>query len=174
MTINDRDAPWITPEVKTALRKNKRVFKRWINRGRKPSERAILSQTQCVANKTINNAKRKYLSNLGNTICDPNTGPKCFWTAFNRLVNNKKITNIPPLIENDTYISCFKKKAGIINNFFSMQCRPLVYGSNLPYFTPLTDKFLFNISFDIDIIVTVIINSIAKRLTVLMVFRSQC
>ena len=39
VTINDRDAPWVTPAVKTVLRKNKRVFKRWIDRGRKPSER---------------------------------------------------------------------------------------------------------------------------------------
>ena len=115
VTINDRDAPWVTPEVKTILRTNKRVFKRWIHRGRKPSERVIVNQTQCVTNTTINNAKSKYLTNLGNKICDPNTGPKCFWTAFNRLLNNKKITNIPPLIENDTYVSCFKEKAGIFN-----------------------------------------------------------
>ena len=65
LTINDRDAPWVTPEVKTVLRKNKRVFKRWINRGGKPSERTIVNKTQCVTNKTISNAKSKYLTNLG-------------------------------------------------------------------------------------------------------------
>ena len=110
LTINDREAPWVTPEVKTVLRKNKRVFKRWIHRGRKPSEREIVNQTQCATSKTIRNAKSKYLTNLGNKICDPNTGPKCFWTAFNRLLNNKKITNIPPLIENDSMYLVSKRR----------------------------------------------------------------
>ena len=96
------------------------------------------------------------MTNLGNKICDPNTGPKCFWTAFNRLLNNKKVTNIPPLIENDTYISCFKKKAGIFNRYFSQQYRPLVSGSNVPSFTSLTNKRISNISFGIDKIVDVI------------------
>ena len=156
VTINDRDATWVTPEVKIVLRKNKRVFKRWIDRGRKPSEKALLNQTQCATNKVIANAKSKYLTNLGNKICDPNTGPKCFWTAFNRLLNNKKITNIPPLIENDKYISCFKEKAGIFNRFFALQCRTLVSGSNLPSFTSLTSKRISNISFGIEKIVDVI------------------
>ena len=30
VTINERDAPWVTPEVKYVLIKNKRVYKRWV------------------------------------------------------------------------------------------------------------------------------------------------
>ena len=29
ITINDKDAPWVTPEVKTAFRKNSRTYKKW-------------------------------------------------------------------------------------------------------------------------------------------------
>ena len=29
VTINDKDAPWITPEVKQAIKKNHRVYSKW-------------------------------------------------------------------------------------------------------------------------------------------------
>ena len=95
VTINEQDAPWVTPKVKSVLRKNKRVYKRWVVRGRKPSERTLVNQTQCATNRTITNAKSKYLTNLGNKICDPTTGPKCFWTAFNKLLNKKRLPISP-------------------------------------------------------------------------------
>ena len=38
ITCNDKDAPWITPEVKTAIKRNSRVYRRWVNRGRNPND----------------------------------------------------------------------------------------------------------------------------------------
>ena len=29
VTVNDKDAPWVTPEVKSAIRRNNRTYKRW-------------------------------------------------------------------------------------------------------------------------------------------------
>ena len=39
VTIDDRDAPWVTPEVKKMLIKNKKAFSNWIKKGRKPVTR---------------------------------------------------------------------------------------------------------------------------------------
>ena len=39
VTIDDKDAPWITPEVKQMLRKNKKAFANWIKKGRNPINR---------------------------------------------------------------------------------------------------------------------------------------
>ena len=61
--INERDAPWITPEVKTALRKNKRVFKKWIDRGRPEEGKALVNQTQRETNKTILERKQAMQTN---------------------------------------------------------------------------------------------------------------
>ena len=92
ITINERDAPWVTPEVKTALCRNKRVFKKWIDRGRPEEGKASVNQTQRETNKIILNGKKKYATDLGEKICNPRTGPKCFWTAFKKLlINNKNI-----------------------------------------------------------------------------------
>lgn len=161
--FNDRDAPWITPEVKSTIRKNKRVFKKWIANGRKPDDRVVLARIQFETNKVINKAKNDYLSDLGSKICDPNTGQKCFWTAFNRLLNNKKITNIPPLIENNKYIACFKEKAKIFNDYFALQCRPLVTPSSLPPFRPLTNERLSEIPIELDKICAIISKLNSKK-----------
>ena len=32
--INDRESPWVTPAVRMAINRNKRVYKKWIQRGR--------------------------------------------------------------------------------------------------------------------------------------------
>ncbi len=35
VTVNSRDAPWVTPVVKTALRRNHRTYKTWLKNGEK-------------------------------------------------------------------------------------------------------------------------------------------
>ena len=37
ITINDKEAPWITPEVKQTIKKNHRVYSKWKGAG-KPEE----------------------------------------------------------------------------------------------------------------------------------------
>ena len=34
ITRNYKDASWITPEVKTVIKRNSRVYKKWVRRGR--------------------------------------------------------------------------------------------------------------------------------------------
>ena len=45
-----------------------------------------------------------------------------FWTAFKRLVHNKKLTNIPPILEEGKNISDFHLKSNICNDYFVKQC----------------------------------------------------
>ena len=87
--IDSKYAPWITPSVKTALRRNHCVFKKWVKRGKNPIEKARVHQIQSETNTIINNAKAKYTNDLGDKICNSNTGSKCFWSAFNTLLNKK-------------------------------------------------------------------------------------
>ena len=80
----------------------------------------------------IKKAKRDYFDSLGKKLSNYNTGCKSFWSTFKRLVNNKKLTNIPPLLENGTTISDFRQKCNIFNNFFANQCVPNNTPSQLP------------------------------------------
>ena len=74
ITCNDKDAPWITSEVKTAIKRNSRVYRKWVNRGKNPNDRDKVRQVRNSTNKLIKEAKVAYYTNLGNKLSDPLTG----------------------------------------------------------------------------------------------------
>ena len=50
----------------------------------------------------------------------------------NNFCNNKKIPQIPRLLEDDKFVTDMKTKADIFNKFFAEQCTPLKNDSKLP------------------------------------------
>ena len=151
ITVNDKDAPWITPEVKTALRKNYRAYKKWKIKGKPPEGRIIVQNVQNETHSIIETAKKSYIDDLSAKMCNPNSSPNVFWTAFKRLVNNKKLVNIPPLIEGvSTFVTNFQEKADNFNKYIASICRPINNGSVLPTMIPYTNNILssFNITND--------------------------
>jgi len=95
ITVCDKDAPWITDEVKTAIRRNKRVYRKWVKKGRIKEEKNKINIIQNETNSIISKAKRAYTDNLGKKLCDPNCGQKVFWSFYKRLLNNKKEHKYP-------------------------------------------------------------------------------
>jgi len=144
VTFDDRDAPWVTPPLKNLLRKDRKIYSDWNKNGRIQLHYARVKQHQEKAKKAIVDAKSRFVENLSKKICNPSTGQKTFWSAYKRLSNKKKITNIPPLFENGKYISNFREKASIFNNYFALQCQPFDIDSSLPVFTP-TGNYLTSI-----------------------------
>ena len=132
VTCNDRDAPWMNSEVKTAIKRNTRVYRKWVLRGRDPSTRDHIREVQNLTNKTIRQAKKNYFKQLGEKLSNPETGQKPFWTAFKRLLNKKKHSNIPPLMEGNQFVPNFKEKCSIFNNYFADQCKLHDNSSILP------------------------------------------
>ena len=68
-------------------------------------------------------------------LADSNTSPKTYWSILNRLLYNKKIPTIPPLLVDGKLVSDFCKKANIFNNFFTSICTPIDNTSCLPSFS---------------------------------------
>ena len=90
ITCYDKDAPWITSDVKTAIKRNSRVHRKWVLRGRMQEEKDAVRVVQYETNRLTKKAKNDYFVNLGVKLSTCNSGSKSFWTAFKRLVNNKK------------------------------------------------------------------------------------
>ena len=86
---NYKDAAWITPEVKTAFKRNSRVYKKRVRRGRMLGELDKVREVTNATNKFIRRAKSTDYNNLGLNLSDPNTGQKYFWTTYKRLIINK-------------------------------------------------------------------------------------
>ena len=105
----------------------------------------------------ISEAKNSYFKKLGNSLSDSSTGEKHFWSAFKKLSNKKKTTNIPPLIENNFYVTDFLQKATIFNDYFAEQCTIHDNGSSLPPIKFRTNSVLSNIIINPDEIVELIL-----------------
>ena len=63
---------------------------------------------------------------------DPMTSLKTYWSLPKILLNNKKIPCIPPLLQNNKYVTDFKKKAELFNLFFVKQCSRIDNSNELP------------------------------------------
>ena len=66
---------------------------------------------------------------------DPTTSSKAYWSILKTILN-KKIPCIPPIYYRNNYITDFKEKAQIFNNFFAKQCSLVENTSKL-----LSDSF---------------------------------
>ena len=132
ITCNDRDPPWITPEIKTAIKRKHRVYNKYVRRGRRPDEWDNVRLIRNDTSKMITIAKDNYFASLGRKLSNPAIGIKTYWSTLNKIVNKKKATNIPPLLENGLFVTNFQNKAEIFNNYFVQQCSLNMNDSVLP------------------------------------------
>ena len=68
-------------------------------------------------------------------VADSNTSSKSYWTILKRLLYNKKLPTILPLLVDGKMVSDFGKKANIFNNLFVFICTPIGNTSCLPSFS---------------------------------------
>ena len=64
ITCNDKDAPWITPDVKTAIRRNSTVYRKCAKRGRNANDHGNVHEIQDSTNKLIREVKRSYFEKI--------------------------------------------------------------------------------------------------------------
>ena len=84
----------------------------------------------------IEGAKRNYLRKTGQTLANPGTSNKTYWTLINTVLNKAKIPIIPPLSENGLFITDFTEKTQLFNDHFILQCTTIDTGSEIPQDTP--------------------------------------
>ena len=90
---------------------------------------------------------------------DPTTSPKAYWSILRTILNKIKIPCIPPICHNNNYITDFKEKAQIFNNFVAKQCTLVKNTSKLPTDSfKITNNLFSTISFTKDDIAKIIKN----------------
>ena len=73
--------PWITPEIKTAIKGKHRVYNKYVRRGRKPEEWEYIRLTRNETSKILTDAKETYFASLGHKLSNPTIGLKVYWTG---------------------------------------------------------------------------------------------
>ena len=78
----------------------------------------------------IEKSKGKYKSRITSKLTD--IGKSSYWSILKIFLIAKKIPCIPPLFENNEYITGFQKKAELLYSFFANQCSLINNNSQLP------------------------------------------
>ena len=142
-----KDPPWMNKEIKSALRRKNRLYKKYISGGKKQEDEVNLRQNTDFVSNLIATTKDYYFSNLGKRLNDPTTDPKTYWSILKRFLNKIKIPAIPPLLVNGIFETDFGKKAAIFNFAFAKQSNILNNGSFIPELDYKTNKRIANITF---------------------------
>ena len=107
----------------------------------------------------IESSKERYYARIANRLNNTQKSSKTYWSLLKIFLNNKKITLIPPLFNENRFIIDFKEKAELFSSFFSNQCSLLKNYSKLPAnLRYLTDQSLRTINFTVDNIQKVIVS----------------
>ena len=80
----------------------------------------------------VEDAKHKYFSNTGARLANCSNNRKAYWSLINKILNKGKTPEIPPLLENDTFVFDLVTKAEIFNDYFLLQCSTLNTESDIP------------------------------------------
>ena len=146
--FNDKDQPWITPQLKSAIKRKHRIYSKFVQSGRKQELWKGVKNMQIETSRLIASAKKEYYANLGKKLSDPKAGAKTYWSLFNKLINKKKFSNIPPLFDHGLFVTNVEAKANIFNDYFVSQCCAVTTGSTIPSFISRGLVWLQNIEID--------------------------
>ena len=159
ITCDDRDRPWINNNIKELIHEKSQAYKSYGQNDNNIFSDHQFELFQPKLNSLIEKSKSNYYTRLSKTLSDPMTAPKSYWSILKTLLNNKKIPRIPPLLQDDKFITNFKEKAEIFNNFFVKQCSLKNTNSDLPsVLSKKTHNKLSTVHFTCDDIVKVIKN----------------
>ena len=94
--IKPKDHPWITKNIKAFYNKYKRKFKKFVRNGSQIGQKTAIDALKQEYTTMVENSQEKYLKSLGETLANPETVPKKYWTALKKLLKKNKTSIIPP------------------------------------------------------------------------------
>ena len=146
ITIRPRDKPWFNHEVKTAIKRRNRCYKRF-KRTRRPDHEADWKRSAKEANLYMNKAKLAHQEKIKNLLLGTSPGEKKYWKIAKQVYGNKKTMGIPTLIAGNLNISTSAEKARLFTDYFAeQQTLPQVpFNHRLPPIIFQTNQRLVNI-----------------------------
>ena len=170
ITINDRDPPWLTDQIKRKINLKNIRYHTYVRNGKNNNDYEDLCSLCEDVSLSIKNAKENYYNHLVDKINASKGNGKSYWTILKSLFIGKKVPVIPPLLVNGVTVTDFARKATLLNEKFSKQCTILDNSSTLPDFPVFhannqIDSFMFS-SLDItELISEELLKELEKTLT---------
>ena len=155
-TMRPREAPWMTQAIKKFLRKTNRAYKNFIKNGMPDDKSAGMQQMVEIGRRMIEEAKRNYFLKVGRTLANPETSKKTYWSLLNNVLHKARIPIIPPLLENNSFITDFTEKAQVFNDYLMLQCSTIDTGSIIPNHASVVSTVLEDVVISEDKILKII------------------
>ena len=90
-------------------------------------------------------------------MMNPLTSTKIYWSILKSFHDNKKIFYIPQLLNQNRYVTKYKGKVKLFNNFFANQCSLINNSSVIPtVLFKQTENVISSINFSLDDIAEII------------------
>ena len=116
--------------IKTKIKEKNTLYQKYIENGRLESDFILLERLITELNDLIFSTETLYYENLAKKLNNLLLQAKTYWSILT--FYNKKIPQIPPLLEDDKFVTDMKTKADIFNKFFGEQCTHLKNDNKLP------------------------------------------
>ena len=117
-----KSPPWINKDIKQLILGKIPAYKSYICNDQSLQFLNQFQFLQKKLNSLIEESKNQCKARLSHKLLDPKGSQKSYWSILKTLLNNKKISCIPPLLHQDEFVTHFEEKENISNNFFPDQC----------------------------------------------------
>ena len=108
------------------------MYKNYKRNDKKNEDYELLAKAVSDVSQLIEKSKDKYYYRLGKRLNDPNTSASSYQAILKTFYNKRKIPLISPLLVSISFVTDFKGKANLFNDFFCKQCMPVGNDSTLP------------------------------------------
>jgi hypothetical protein len=141
--IRPMDKPWMTHDVKIAIRKRNRLYNKHKRNRTQENERKWRHSAK-EANYFMNQAKLNHIEKIKASLMDLSIGEKKYWKIAKEVYGSKKVIGIPSLTIGNKTINTSSEKAKYLNEYFTEQqtLPPIAFNQQMPPLLFLTESRL--------------------------------
>ena len=118
--------------TKSKIQQKNSLFKQYVKNGKTAHDYQNLQFAITELSDHTTERKNEYNFHLSQSLNNPATSSKTYWTILKTFYSGKKISLFPPLVINDQLITHFREKANYFNFYFARQCTPIENDSSIP------------------------------------------
>ena len=112
MTFDDKDdRPWMTEKLKVKVKRKHKVYRDYLKNGKTEADYMHVHHAITEVSQLISESKDKYYNKLSIKLNNPKTSSKTYyWPILKTFYNGRKISIIPPILNESKLESDFKIK----------------------------------------------------------------
>ena len=114
-SFHDQDLPWMNDRIKSKIQQKNSLFKQYVKNGKTEHDYQNLQFAITELSDYIMERKNEYNFQLSQSLNNPATSAKTYWTILKTFYSGKKRPLISPLVINDHLITDFLEKANYFN-----------------------------------------------------------